>query len=509
MPAYRVARGRLAPRPVHAELEGSARAEGRARKKGLASNSTAQLLTFVFRAVAGVGVVVLLARSGGPYVLGVVQFALTLTSLLPFFYGVPTLLAREVARRPEEARRWVEAGTFLSVVLGVVFTGALFGGAVAVGAPWETAATLGVAGIGMAFDGIARVQFAAFWAWERLSTETVVTGVQEAAYLAGTVAVLAFGGGPVAVVGVFAASRALGACWSWILVGRHIGGLPRPRVERGSLRSTIRQCTPFALSDTLTLTNGRFDSVLLGVFIGPAAVGLYQAATNLVLHFNVIARSINRAVYPRMGRAWPGDPEQFRHLRNFSMRLIAFVGVPVTVASLLLAPRTIDFLYGPEFAAAVLTYQLLVMVIPVRMVANTASISLAATDKQASRTVAVAAAAALNVGLNLYFIPRWSYLGAAITTVVCECLLLVAYAVLLRRVAGPSELIRSNGWPLLACVPMAGAILLTGDQHVLVTAIAGVLAYAAAVAGLAFLRAAAEDRRRPVRALAALAQPAR
>ena len=494
---------------MRTELDGSARGEGRAARKGLASNSTAQLLTFVFRAVSGIGVVVLLARSGGPYSLGVVQFALTLTSLLPFFYGIPTLLAREVARRPEEARRWVEAGTFISVVLGLLFSGAVFGIAVAVDAPWETAATLGVAGIGMAFDGIARVQFAAFWAWERLSTETLVTGVQEAVYLAGTVAVLAYDGGPVAVVGVFAASRALGAAWGWALVGRRLGSFPLPRVERGSLGSTLRQCTPFALSDTLTLTNGRFDSVMLGVFIGPAAVGLYQAATNLVLHFNVIARSINRAVYPRMGRAWPGDPGKFRHLRNFSMRLIAFVGVPVTVASLLLAPRTIDFLYGPEFAAAVLTYQLLVTVIPVRMVGNTVSISLAATDKQTSRTMAVAATAALNVGLNLYFIPRWSFLGAAITTVICECLLLVAYAVLLRRVAGPSELVRSNGWPLLACVPMAGAILLTADQHVLVSAVAGVLAYAAAVAGLAFVRADAADRRRPVRALALLAQPAR
>jgi O-antigen/teichoic acid export membrane protein len=438
-----------------------------------------------------------------------VQFALTLSSLLPFFYGVPTLLAREVARRPEEARRWVEAGTFLSVVLGLLFTAALFGGALALDAPREMAVTLAIASIGMAFDGVARVQFAAFWAWERLSTETWVTGIQEAVYLAGTAAVLALDGGPVAAVAVFTVSRAVGAGWSWVLVGRRIGGLPRPRVERGSLRSTIRQCTPFAASDTLTLTNGRFDSVLLGVFIGPAAVGLYQAATNLVLHFNVIARSITRAVYPRMGRAWPGDPDEFRRLRNFSMRLVAFIGVPVTVASMLLAPRTIDFLYGPSFAAAVLTYQLLITIIPLRMLGNTVSLSLAATDKQSARTIAVAATAALNIGLNLYFIPRWSYLGAAITTVICECALLVAYAVILRRVAGPSELVRSQGWPLLACVPMSAAILLTAGQHVLVSAVAGVVAYAAAVAGLAFLRAGTEDRRRPVRALTALVQPAR
>ena len=50
---------------------------------------------------------------------------------------------------------------------------------------------------------------------------------------------------------------------------------------------------------------------------------------------------------------------------------------------------------------------------------------------------AVAAAAGLNVVLNLALIPRWSYLGAAIATVVCESGLFVAYAMLLRQVAGP------------------------------------------------------------------------
>jgi O-antigen/teichoic acid export membrane protein len=496
---------------VTAELGADAKVgtSGRPLRRGLASNSTAQLLSFAFRAAAGIGVIVLLARSGGPYALGVVQFALVLTSLLPFFYGVPALLAREVARRPDAARRWVEAGTLISLVFGVLFTGLLAGGAVALGSSRQTVLTVAIAALGMAFDGVARVQFAAFWAWERLSSETWVTGGQEAVYLAGTAIVLALGGGPVAVLIVFAGSRALGAVWSWGLLGRRLGGLPVPRVKRGALSPTLRQCTPFALSDTLTLANGRFDAVLLGFWVGPTAVGLYQAATNLVLHFNVVARSVNRALYPRMGRAWPKRPEEFGRLRNLSMRLVALIAVPVTVGSLLLAPRTIDFLYGDRFAPVVLTYQLLVAVIPIRMAANTMSMSLAATDRQTPRTIAVAAAAVLNVGLNVYLIPRFSYLGAGIATVISETLLLVAYATLQRRAAGPSELFRSNGWPLLACVPMAAAIVATRDLPFLVSAAAGFLAYAVAVAGAAAFRSRGSGGLRPVRALAALVEPTR
>ena len=482
---------------------------GRPTARKVAANSTAQLVTFAFRAAAGVGVVVLLARDGGPLALGIVQFALTLSSLLPFYYGVPTLLAREVARRPEEGRRWVEAGTLLALLLGGVFTVVLPGAALAVGADREMVVALAVASLGMAFDGVARVQFSAFWAWERMELETLVTAVQETAYVVGTAVVLWHGGGPIGALAVFTASRAVGACGGWLLVGHHLGGPPLPRARRGTLWRTARQCTPFAISDTLTLTYARFDTVLLGLWKGPVPVGLYQAATNLVLYFNVVPRSINRALFPRMGRAWPDRPADFRRLRDLSLRLVALIGVPVTVGSLLLAPRTIDFLYGPSFAAAVLTYQLLVLVIPVRMVGHTLSLSLAATDRQTRRTVAVTVAAVANMALNCWFIPRWSYLGAAVTTVICEVGLLVAYAVLLRQAAGRSQLLRANGWPLLASVPMAAVILLTADQHVLVSAAAGAAVYAAAVVGLALLRARGDRHVRPAQALAALVSPTR
>jgi hypothetical protein len=81
---------------------------------------------------------------------------------------------------------------------------------------------------------------------------------------------------------------------------------------------------------------------------------------------------------------------------------------------------------------------------------------------------------------------------------------LIAYALILRRAAGRSELFRAHTWPLVACAPMAAVILSTPTAPWPVSAGAGALAYAAAVAVLAVVRAPARDRRRPVRALAGL-----
>src|SRR4030081_891561 len=103
----------MARRPS-AVMEGPPRS---ASKTG-AANSIWQLLSFAARAVSGLGVVVMVARAGGPHSLGVFHFAMTFTAMLPFYYGIRSLLAREVARRPEDSRKWVEAGNLIALIAG-------------------------------------------------------------------------------------------------------------------------------------------------------------------------------------------------------------------------------------------------------------------------------------------------------------------------------------------------------------------------------------------------------
>jgi O-antigen/teichoic acid export membrane protein len=391
--------------------------------------------------------------------------------------------------------------------MGACFSVVFAVGARAVGASPDTVVAVSVASIGMAFDGVARVEFAAFWAWERMSLEALVTATQEAVFIAGVALVVWSGGGVTGALLAFSESRAVGAVAGWLLVSRRLGVVAVPRGSARFLRSTLRLSTPFAVNDTLTLTYMRADAVLLGIFKGPTAVGIYQAGTNLVLNLNVLARSINRAVYPRMSKAWPGQLQVFCRLRDSSYRTIALIAMPAAVASFLLAAQTFDFLYGPEFDRGVVTYQLLVLVIPIRMLGNTLSLSLSATDRQKHRMNAVAAAAAFNLVLNIVLIPIWSYLGAAIATVICESALLVAYAVLLRQVAGPSDLLRSLSLPGVATIPMGVAVLATRNGGFLVSAAAGAAVYAVAVAALALLRTPRATRRRPGAVMANLVRP--
>jgi len=414
------------------------------------------------------------------------------------------LITREVARDPVRSRDWIGMAVFVALSAGAVVTGGLALAMRFSGRPHEIVVVVSLAAVALSFDTVGRLEFAAFEGWERMWLEAGATCLQEACFIVGTVAMLLTGHGAAGVMAAYMVSRMIGALTGWLIASWHLGGPVAPRPPLDFLRRTLRRTIPFALDDALSLTYIRIDAVLLGFIKGPDAVGLYQAATNLVLYLNILARVLNTALYPRMSKAWPNIPRLGRW-RDASLQLLGLISVPAMIGSLLLARQIFDLVYTSKFDAAVRTYQVLALVIVIRMLGHTLGTSITAANRQSARTIVVAAAAFTNIALNVYCIPRWSYLGAAVTTAITETGVFVAYVVLARRFISRSKLVEAVALPALACVPMVAVVLaLRNDTNVLVTIAAGALAYALGLAAVAAAVVPAAARRHPRAALHAL-----
>jgi len=472
----------------------------------VARNTGAQVVTFAARVLAGLLAVILLARQGGPHELGVFQFGLTLSQMFGFAIGLglPNLLTREVARDPGHSRDWVGLGVFVALSAGTLVTILLTVGMRFSGRPHEMVVAVSLAAVALCFDTAGRLEFAAFEGWERMWLEAGATCLQEASFVVGTVAMLVTGHGAAGVMLAYVLSRVLGAVTGWVIASWHLHGPVAPRPPLGFLRRTLRRTVPFALDDALSLTYIRIDAVLLGFIKGADAVGLYQSATNLVLYLNILARMLNTALYPRMSKAWP-DPARLGRWRDLSLRTLGLISVPAMVGSLLLAHQIFRLIYTSKFDAAVVTYQVLALVIAIRMLGHTLGTSITAANRQTARTIVVGAAAFTNIALNLYVIPRWSYLGAVIATALTESGVFIAYVILARRFINPSKLVEAVALPAMACVPMAAVVLtLRSNVNLLVTIGAGAVTYLLGLVVVAAAMVPREARRHPRAALNAL-----
>ncbi len=450
----------------------------------LASNTGWRLIAFAARTISGVLATVLLAHLEGPAGLGRFQFALSLTLLLGFAValGLPKLLVRELARRPEETRPRIESGLVASLGAGIVVTGLLY----AVGQVFHGDTTVFVlAGLALAADSAMRIVMVPFWASERMRYEALSVGIQEAAFVVLAAAALLSHLGAFGVMVAYLVSRLVGLVTAWVVVASRLHVRVVPRWHPGTLWPMLKRATPFAFDDALSLAYIRLDTVLLGVFVGAHTVGLYQSAANLVLYLNILPRMLNLSMYPRMSRAWPDHLDELRQLRDSSLMLLGALAMPITVGSFLVAPRVFDVMYGSEFEEGVLAYLLLVPLIPIRMLGNTLGTALTAADRQTQRTVAVGVAAGVTVALNLVLIPRWSLFGAVAATIITETGLFAAYVLMLRRVAGPSCLVRAIAIPGVACIPLALAVEVLSGAPLAVLIVGASAAYSIALYAIA------------------------
>ncbi|NHF73081.1 lipopolysaccharide biosynthesis protein [Paracoccus xiamenensis] len=97
----------------------------------------------------------------------------------------------------------------------------------------------------------------------------------------------------------------------------------------------------------------RFDVLILGAMMNPAAVGIYQLGKRVMNRVTKLAAPVRQTIYPELARLW-----EKRNLRQFN-RLILIVSVAILALQLVIAvpimlnmESVIALVFGPAFAGA-------------------------------------------------------------------------------------------------------------------------------------------------------------
>jgi PST family polysaccharide transporter len=104
------------------------------------------------------------------------------------------------------------------------------------------------------------------------------------------------------------------------------------------------------------------DNLLIGKWLGPAALGLYSRAYNLMLlPVNQVIAALNPVILPMLA-ALQADPERFRRAYISALRAIAFVTFPIMAGLAVTAYPFIVVVFGSRWAEAAPLLQILAWV---------------------------------------------------------------------------------------------------------------------------------------------------
>ena len=379
-------------------------------------------------------VAVVLARTLGPEGYGVYSFALAILMLtaIPAQVGVPQLIIRETAKAQADSKyglmrglwRWGNAAVALFSLVALLVVGGilLF---TDVGDDGARVATLseGIALIplialanvrGACLQGLRKVvqgqlpesiirpalmlALVGIWAFFGASEEAMTA--QQAMGLYVTAAVIAFGIG----VRLLRRSRPV-----------ELSGQPEPLYESVAWRKAV---IPLALISGLQLINSYADLVILGIFRSDEEVGIYRAVFQVAILVIFGLEALNQVVQPHFARLYrQGEHDRLQRLVTTSARSILALALPPVVLFVFFGGDLLAWAFGDAFRAGALALTLLAVGQLVNAGMGSVALLLNMTGHERDTVVGVAAAAALNILLNMVLIPPYGMEGAAVASV--------------------------------------------------------------------------------------------
>ena len=456
-------------RPARAEPVAGASA---ARLKGVGRGSTVNLVgaavmaltTFVMTVVVTRG----LDRTQAGIFFSATALFLLATSLGQL--GSNTALVYFVARsrEPDQAHRihaYVRTALRAVLMAAVVMSAALLVLAVPVArlvAPdnaEEVATYLRVLALFIPFAGFENVVLAATRGLGSMRHTVVIeqiarTLVQLALVAASVWLLQGAGLGWAWAIGYVPAALLAGRAWR--RMSRQVGVVVTG--ERGGADALRRDYWRFAIPRALASVGQqaiqRLDILLIAGLSGPVAAAIYTASTRFLVAGQMVNRAISTAVQPRLSEMLArGDREATNHLYRVSTGWLTLLTWPVFLSLVVYGERLMA-VFGKGYDAGGLVLDILSVSMLWAMACGMVDMVLNMAGRTSWNLVNVAIAFALNIGLDLWLIPRHSYVGAAIgwavAIVASNTLALTQVAVSMRLHPFGRTTILSLGLPVLA-----------------------------------------------------------
>ncbi len=225
---------------------------------------------------------------------------------------------------------------------------------------------------------------------------------------------------------------ALAALWSVHIVYREISGIGF------SVPLALRRLwegVGYSFAGSTQAIYNDLDKTLLSHYNMSAQNGPYTLAYRITDFATSPIGAVDTVILPRFFQYGAERMPEVMHLFRKSMRTVVLMGVGVGVVLLLSAPL-VPRIVGKDFTNIVLALRWLCVLPVLRGVHRVSGSALTGVGYQNARTGSQLVVAAINLGLNVWWIPRFGWIAAAWSSVVADALLAVFNVILLFWVRG-------------------------------------------------------------------------
>jgi O-antigen/teichoic acid export membrane protein/glycosyltransferase involved in cell wall biosynthesis len=286
-------------------------------------------------------------------------------------------------------------------------------------------------------------------ALERFDLATIAVVSGQIGFVAAGLVVLGLGGHITGLIMVALLNVVISAVVAYRLLQPYRHYL-QWRITPGQWGQYLRAAVWFGLIKVWLSWSLRIDLVIVSWFWAAEVVGWYGAAYTLIIGLAIFSNAINNALYPAFSRRYGRGETTLVQLYEAGLKYLLLIGLPIAAGIFWTADRWVQLFFGQDFMPAAPVLAVLVWVIPLAFVSEFMRYALLATDQEKTAVGGLSLAIVTNVGLNLWLIPTYGIVGAAVVAVITEGLLVLLYALSLRAELKSIHFNRAVFRPILA-----------------------------------------------------------
>lgn len=193
-----------------------------------------------------------------------------------------------------------------------------------------------------------------------------------------------------------------------------------------TVKEIIKMSLPLGVIFVVNNIYFKIDTLLLFYFKGATDVGIYSVSYR-VLETTLFAGSyLTSSLKPLLSTSINNDKEKAQKAIGIGATYLAWLGLAITIACVTFPKEIILFLSNYQFLAGYKALTILGITSCLIYVSGLFGEILIAKDWRKAMIILSGSILIVNVTLNLYLIPRYSYTGAALATMISEVILLTA-----------------------------------------------------------------------------------
>ena len=380
-------------------------------------NALYATLANALQSMAGILVVVLLARPLGTEEFGRLLLAISFTAVFAIVieFGFRWYAIKEVSQRPGIAAR-IAGNIFNAQLLLALASTVLAALAVRIlDYPPRTVAVIAVIWVSAVLVSFTQVTRSLFRGLDLFPCDMAVSLVLFAAMVLALLPPLLLHPTTLAFAVAILAARFASFAYGSILFRKKVGRIAlnvHPGRAGRLLAATLAYGTQVMIFRLLL----EWNTIVLHQFSGNVGVGLYQAAFRFMLATMVISDVLLQSFFPLIARLATTDMPRFAKTCTTLNRYLLAGGAYLAVAFFVFAAELIRLVFGAAYERSVPALKILALAVLANFLSAAPAIALIALGRQATRARASVFVLAFNAAVAFILIPGHGAIGAALAT---------------------------------------------------------------------------------------------